>query len=163
MPALSVCSGCGVQLPSRGLDPDPKANASGECRALMNELSYYTLAHGDRAFIHQHLVDAYGAQHVRQSRSTIGAAFALAGLYLAVERGFTGHQVQKTHMLMARRSKQWPRFEPPRDVGSLTAADVLAAPPGPGRDQALMRWCASVWAAWSAEHSRVKAMVDKFL
>jgi hypothetical protein len=163
MPALSVCPGCGVQLPSRGLDPDPKANASGECRALMNELSYYTLAHGDRAFIHQHLVDAFGAQHVRQSRSTIGAAFALAGLYLAIERGFTGRQVQKMHMLMARRSKQWPRFEPPGNVGALTAADVLAVPPGPRRDHELMRLCASVWAAWSAEHGRVKAMVDEFL
>ncbi len=67
----------------------------------MNELLYYTLAHGDRWFIHQQLVDAYGAQHVRQSKSTIGAAFALAGLYLAVERGFKGRQVQKVHMLMA--------------------------------------------------------------
>ena len=49
----------------------------------MNELSYYTLAHGDSAFIHQHVVDAYAAQHLRSSTSTIGAAFALAGLYLA--------------------------------------------------------------------------------
>jgi len=48
----------------------------------MNELSYYTLAHGDSGFTHQHVVDAYGAQHIRPSTSTIGAAFALAGLYL---------------------------------------------------------------------------------
>lgn len=129
----------------------------------MNELSYYTLAHNDRWFIHQHLVDAYGAQHVRQSKSTIGAAFALAGLYLAVERGFTGRQVQKMHMLMASRSKPWPRFEPPGDLGPLTVADVLAAEAGPPRDEAIMRWCASVWAAWSAEHDRARAMVDRFL
>jgi hypothetical protein len=145
------------------LEPDPKANASGECRRLMNELSYYTLAHGDPAFIHQHLVDAYGAQHVRQLKSTIGAAFALAGLYLAVERGFTGRQVQKMHMLMASKSKQWPRFVPPADVGPLTVSDVLTVQPGPGRDQELMRWCASVWAAWSPEQPRVREMVDRFL
>ena len=129
----------------------------------MNELSYYTLAHGDSAFIHQHVVDAYGAQHLRQSTSTIGAAFALAGLYLAVDRNFTGRQVQKMHVLMARASKQWPRFDPPTDVGPLTVDDVLAAEPGPPRDEAIMRWCASVWTAWSAEHDRVREMVDRFL
>jgi len=154
-----VCPGCGLQRPSLGLEPDPKANASGECRALMHELSYYTLAHGDPAFIHQHLVDAYGAQHVRQSRSTIGAAFALAGLYLAVERGFTGRQVQHTHVRMARTSKRWPRFDPPHDVGPLTVADVLAVDPGAPRDEKLMAWCASVWSAWSTEHGRVGEMV----
>jgi hypothetical protein len=161
---LTVCPGCGLQRPNLALEPDPKANASGECRALMNELSYYTLAHGDARFIHQHLVDAYGAQHVRrQSKSTIGAAFALAGLYLTVERGFTGRQVQKMHMLMASKSKEWPRFAPPADVGPLTVADVLALEPGPARDDKLMQWCASIWGAWSGEHGQVREMVHRFL
>ena len=125
----------------------------------MHQLSYYTLAHGDPRFIHQHLVDVYGAQHVRQSRSTIGAAFALAGLFLAVERGFTGRQVQQAHIRMARTSKPWPRFEPPQDVGPLTVADVLAVESGPPRDEKLMAWCARVWSAWSSEHRRVREMV----
>ncbi len=129
----------------------------------MSELSYYTLAHGDPRFIHQHLVDAYGAQHIRDSKSTIGAAFALAGLYLTVERGFTGRQVQKTHVLMARQSKHWPRFDQPEDVGPLTVADVLAVEPGPDRDEKLMQWCASVWRAWAAQHGRVREMVGGFL
>ena len=140
-----------------------KRSDIGECRNLRNELTYYTLAHGDPAFIHQHVVDAYGAQHVRQSASTIGAAFTLAGLYLAVERRFTGRQVQKMHMRMARTSKQWPRFDPPENVGPLTVADVLAVAAGPGRDEKLSQWCASVWRAWSSEHGRVREMVDRFL
>jgi hypothetical protein len=152
-----------VRLPSLGLDADRKANASGECRGLMSELSYYTLAHGDPRFIHQHLVDVYGAQHVRDSTSTIGTAFALAGLYLAVERGFTGRQVQKMHMLMGGKSKQWPRFDQPESVGPLTVADVLAVEPGPDRDEKLMQWCASVWAAWSTQQGRVREMVDRYL
>ena len=129
----------------------------------MNELSYYTLAHGDPAFIHQHVVDAYGAQHIRPSPSTIGAAFALAGLYLAVERRFTGRQVQQMHVLMAKTSKQWPHFDPPNDVGLVTVGDVVAADAGPPRDEAIMRWCAGVWTAWAAEQDRVRAMVDRFL
>lgn len=129
----------------------------------MNEMTYYTLAHRDPRFIHQHLVDAYGAQHVRQSQSTIGAAFALAGLYLAVERGFTGRQVQKMHMRMARTSKRWPRFDAPENVGPLTVADVLAVEPGPRRDEKLMEWCGSVWRAWPLEQDRVRAMTGRFL
>jgi Family of unknown function (DUF5946) len=160
---IIVCPGCGLKSPSRGLEPDRKTNAAGECRDLMNELSYYTLAHGDPRFIHQHLVDAYGAQHVRQSKSTIGAAFTLAGLYLAVERGFTGRQVQKLHMVMASKSKAWPRFDPPADLGPLTVADVLSVEAGPDRDEKLMQWCASVWGAWSAEQARVREMVDRYL
>jgi hypothetical protein len=129
----------------------------------MSELSYYTLAHGNIAFIHQHLVDAYGAQHVRVSKSTVGAAFSLAGLYLAVEKGFTGRQVQKMHILMATKSKEWPRFAPPPSVGKLTVADVLNVESGPKRDQELMKWCASVWTAWKSEHEQVRKMMERFL
>lgn len=128
----------------------------------MDEVSYYTLAHGGRNFIHQHLVDAYGAQHVRESKSTIRAAFALAGLYLAVEKGFSGRQVQLMHMKMARRSRRWPRFAAPLSAGAITVADILAAAPGQ-RDHVLLDWCASVWAATEADHARVREMVDPFL
>ena len=160
---LVSCVGCGLQLPDRALDLDSKLNSSGECRAVMYELTYYTLGRGDPRFIHQHLVDAYGAQHVRRSKSTIGAAFALAGLYLAVERGFTGRQVQQMHMRMARRPRKWPLFEPPTETWPVTVADVVAAEAGAGRDGALMRWCAGVWAGWFPEQQRVRAMVDPFL
>jgi len=67
------------------------------------------------------------------------------------------------HVLMARASKQWPRFDAPSDVGPLMVADALAAEAGPTRDEAIMRWCASVWTAWSVHHDRVRAMVDRFL
>lgn len=138
-------------------------NASGECSRLYDEVSYYTLAHGRERFIHQHLVDAYGAQHVRRdSRSTIGGAFALGGLYLAIERGFNGRQVQDWHVRAARRSKEWPRFGPPADLGPITIADVHAAQPGPDRDQVLMQWCSSVWAAWAAERNRIREMVERW-
>jgi uncharacterized protein DUF5946 len=64
---------------------------------------------------------------------------------------------------MASRSKQWPRFDAPSEVGPLTVADVLAAEAGPPRDKAIMRWCSSVWRAWSADQDRVRALVDRFL
>jgi hypothetical protein len=48
-------------------------------------------------------------------------------------------------------------------MGKPTVADVLKVEPGPQRDQELMRWCGSVWAAWSVEHGRVRQMMERFL
>ncbi len=129
----------------------------------MNELTYYTLAHGDPRFIHQHAVDAYGAQHLRVGKSTIGGAFTLAGLYLVVEKGFTGRRVQLMHITMGKRSKEWPRFMPPANLGPITVADVVAVDPGAARDERLLDWCRSVWTAWGDDQERVRAMVEPFL
>jgi hypothetical protein len=59
-----------------------------------NELCYYTLPHGDPAFIHQHVVDAFAAQTCSENDKPIKLTFALAGLFLYVEKQFTGRQVQ---------------------------------------------------------------------
>jgi len=115
---------------------------------LYNELSYYTLAHASPTFIHQHFVDAYTAQHAEHTSKPMGIVFSLIGLYLCVEKGFTGRQVQRAHMQLAKQHRQWPHFEPPVDRGSITIADVLAVPPGPNRDTMIQVWCVSVWEAW---------------
>lgn len=154
------CPGCGVRLPLTDAPADARFNASPECLQIYGELTGYTVTLRDEAFIHQHLVDAYAAQHVDEGRPSIGPAFALIGLYLAVERGYTGKQVQHMHMLLARRSKTWPTFTPPAHVGATTALDVLSATPENERDDALMRWARSVWVAWSAEHERVRTLFE---
>lgn len=124
-----------------------------------NELQAYTMAHGDPAFIHQHVVDAFAAQHADEHSKAIGITFALVGLYLHVEKGWTGRQVQKAHMLLARHKRSWPIFQLPKERGSVTVDDVMASPPGPERDRAIETWCASVWAAF--EDSR--GAVDELL
>jgi hypothetical protein len=40
-------------------------------------------------------VDAYAAQHATPASKPITTAFALIGLFLFAERGFTGKQVQR--------------------------------------------------------------------
>lgn len=152
------CPGCRVRLPLGDAPADDRFNASPECLHVYGELTGYTVMRRDEAFIHQHLVDAYAAQHASEGRPAIGAAFALIGLYLAIEKGYTGKQVQHMHMLLARRTKRWPTFTPPAHVGALTALDMLDAPLGAQRDEALMRWARSVWEAWSAEHERVRTL-----
>lgn len=162
-PAYTVCPGCGARLPiSADAQPDPHYDASAECLQLYGELSAYTVTRGDWAdageFIHQMLVDAYGAQHVTDNARPIGPAFALIGLYLTCERGYTGRQVQHMHTLLANRSKTWPRFTPPQSKGAMTILDVMRAPEGEARDAMLHHWGCAVWATWAPEHERVRAL-----
>lgn len=94
----------------------------------------YTLDHGSSEFIHQHVVDAYAAQHLALESKPIYAAAALIGLYLFCERGYTGRQVQQAHMALGNRMKAWLRFQLPPQHAALTVADVLQAPPGAERE-----------------------------
>src|SRR5436190_14425039 len=85
-----------------------------------HELSAYTLTHGDPTFIHQNVVDAWAAQHAVEGGKPIGLTFALVGLYLHLERGFSGRYVQRAHMEMGRRKREWPAFDMPAQRGSMT-------------------------------------------
>lgn len=125
------------------------------------QLQYYTLAHGGREFLHQHVVDAWAAQHADERTKPTALAFALIGLCLHLERGFSGRQVQRVHMLLARRRHNWPSFPLPRERGSLTASHVMAAPPGLERDRAIDAWCASVWQAFRDSHPAVARLLQE--
>src|SRR5258708_19251825 len=93
-----------------------------------HEVSAYTLGHGGPAFIHQHAVDSFAAQRAGEGTKPIGLTFALVGLYLHLERGFSGRQVQRVHMQMGGRKRQWPQFVLPAQRGSVTPADAMAPP-----------------------------------
>ncbi len=125
------------------------------------ELQGYTLLHGDPAFIHQHVVDAFAAQHASAEDKPIRVAFALVGLYLHLVRGASGREVQLAHMRLARRRRTWPRFDPPAERGEVTPTDVMAAAAGPDRDRAIDAWCRSVWSAWHASHERVARLLEE--
>jgi hypothetical protein len=111
-----------------------------------HELYAYTM--GRMGFILQHVVDAHMAQTLDANSKPIGIVFALAGLYLHVEKGFSGRQVQQAHKTLAQRKRQWPAVPLPAQRGRLTAVDVMAAAAGVERDAAIDRWCESVWAEY---------------
>jgi hypothetical protein len=99
-------------------------------RAAYDALYCYTMERDRRSFILQHVVDAYAAQTATGSAASIGMTFALVGLYLHVEKGFSGRQVQQVHIQLARDKRLWPTFPVPQDRGAMTAVDVLRAPAG---------------------------------
>lgn len=130
---------------------------------LYNELACYTLPLADPEFIHQHIVDAFGAQHADENTKPIGITFSLAGLYLYLEKGYTGRQVQLAHVRMAKKRKKWPAFDLPQYRGNVTVADVLNAAPGEERKEMIRKWCVSVWAAYEQNHKIVANLVNEVL
>ena len=158
-----VCPGCGLDLPASGKVLEPRYNSSSECWELFGELSAYTLSHGDAKFIHQHAVDTWQAQHAVNAKSNIGIAFSLIGLYLALEKGYTGRQVQLAHMELGRTKRQWGDFPISTEHARLTVRDVLNASPGPARDAKLMEWADAVWAIWSHAHARTRETCARLL
>jgi hypothetical protein len=126
---------------------------------LYSELAYYTLSHPDPTFIHQHVVDAYAAQYASEKTKSIQLVFALVGLYLYVDKGFTGRQVQKAHMQLAKRRKKWEQPPFPRCRGTIAIGDVMTAPAGRQRDLLIREWCISVWNAWSEERDQIVTLV----
>jgi hypothetical protein len=128
-----------------------------------HELLYYTLAHPGPQFIHQHAVDAYAAQNATSESKPIGIVFALIGLYLWLEEDFTGKEVQRAHMQLGRKRRTWPTFEPPKDRGIITVADVVREPPGGSRDAMIRAWSTDVWNSWRSAHDQVIALVAREL
>jgi hypothetical protein len=146
------------------------AICGGNCSNALSELSAYTLTRLDPGFIHQHVVDAYGAQHAgfqgrvreRISQSNIGIAFSLLGLYLTVEKGYTGREVQRAHMALGRWRKQYPHPEHIPERAALTVLDVIKEQPGAARDEKLKRWAEAVWESWKPAHVWTRALWSEF-
>ncbi|MEO8452719.1 MAG: DUF5946 family protein [Gemmatimonadota bacterium] len=137
--------------------PDPAGSLE---RDAYYELQCYTLAHGDPAFVHQHVVDAWAAQNADERTKPIALTFALVGLYLHVERRMSGRQVQQVHQALARHKRTWPSFTLPPERGSITPTHVLAAPAGPERDEAIDAWCASVWSGFGESRQTVADLLE---
>lgn len=141
--------------------PDMPEDPTRTEKGAYDELSAYTLTRGDATFIHQHVVDAYAVQYSDERTKPIKLTFGLVGLYLKIEKRFTGRQVQLAHMQMARKKHVWPEFQIPADRGSMSPSDVIAAPPGAQRDMAIDAWCASVWEPWQSNRRTIANLLAK--
>lgn len=157
------CPGCGLELPQDKGETPERYHASAACWALFMELSAAQLSEGDYTFIHQMALDAYGAQHSGGMSRNITTAYSLIGLHLAVEHRFTGRQVQRAHMELAKQRRDWPQLEPPKVREWVTVKEVLGVPSGPARDEMLKRWAASVWQAWQDVHEWVRVVSKELL
>jgi hypothetical protein len=129
-----------------------------------NELAFFTLNLNDEGFVHQYVVDAYTTQYADNNTKQISLAFALVGLYLFVEKGYSGRVVQRFHTLMSKNKIAWPNFTLPsnydRDINILT---VLACKSAKERISMIEKWCVSVWQTNKDNHEKVKNLVEYYL
>jgi hypothetical protein len=124
-------------------------------REAYDELTASSAQRPDAEFLHQHIVDAWAAQTAQPGDPPIRLAQALIGLYLHVEHGLTGRQVQHVHQIVANQRPQWPVFVLPADCGAMTAAEVLRAPAGAPRDAAIREWARQAWEPFSSQREPV--------
>jgi hypothetical protein len=129
-----------------------------------HELAFYTLAHPDsQYFIHQHIVDAQTAQTADAHTKPIAIVYALVGLYLMLEKNYTGRQVQQAHLQLSKNKKHLPPISLPKNRGEITVREVLKAPPGSERDAAIRAWCEGIWEAYSHVRSTIINYCDEHL
>jgi hypothetical protein len=85
------------------------------------------------------------------------------GLYLHVEKGFDGFQVQQAHKTLGQRKREWPPIDiPDRRLGTIAPKDVLAAPAGHERDAAIDRWCEAVWADFQHNRDEIVRLLQEY-
>ncbi len=131
-----------------------------DMRAAFDEVYVYTM--GRPGFILQHVVDAFAVQTASERSKPISVVFGLVGLYLHLEKRFTGRQVQEAHIKLGRRKREWPSIHFPEDRGSMTVEDVLAAHAGPERDVAIDNWCRAVWTAFGENRQTIIALLREY-
>lgn len=146
MSTQNLCPTCGAGLTD-----------SANCKELYANVSAYTMNHPNPVFfIHQYVVDAYAAQHASQNQQPTSILFALVGLYLFTEKNYSGRQVQKAHMQLAKNKLSVPRFSFPQEKAIFSVAHVLKADPGEARDLMIKEWARSVWQTWKPEQTAIE-------
>lgn len=132
------------------------------CKDLYDQLAFYTLAHQDRAFfIHQLVVDAYGASHITKNSKPVAVCATLLGLWLFNEHGYTGKQVQDIHMELGNTMKEFPLLDVPNEKSGITIFDVLEVKEGDARDEKIREWSRAVWQLWKAKYPDIASLLVK--
>lgn len=130
---------------------------------MFHELSCYSSSHADPKFIHQHVVDAFALETADEETKNIKVVFALIGLFLHVEKNFTGKEVQNAHIKLGKPNKAWPKLVLPINRGDISIKNVMECPEGLKRDMAIEKWCISIWDSYSHCHESVEKLVQENL
>ncbi|RIX27596.1 DUF5946 family protein [Amnibacterium setariae] len=168
MRSRTACPGCGIVLPETAAGETPRLHSSAACEAVLHEVLGFEFQHPVMLRYHQLTVDAYGAQHAGGGAPAIRVAYSLAGLWLALEHGFSAEDVRAVHRRMGHPTAEWPVFEPPRTPRRwLTVLDVAEAGvrqhSDGGHARAAGQWAESVWTAWLEDSPGIDDAVEGML
>ena len=87
----------------------------------------------------------------------------MIGLYLLVEKNYTGKQVQNAHVTLSYQSKNFKPISLPEYRGETHIEDVLNSLPGKQRDELIYQWCKSVWGAYKEVSKEIEEMAGRFI
>lgn len=109
--------------------------------------------------IHRLTVDAYAVQHPGggDPQSVQSVAIHLMSLCAFFEMGMGAAGAARLSKMAAERKGAYERLERPRSLGRLTVKDVHPARNAEEHVSRVRSWAQSAWAAWSAEHDRIRA------
>jgi len=124
-----------------------------------NELSLYTLSLNDKGFIHQNIVDTFIAQNADSNTKNIALFFSVIGLYLYIEKGYSGKEIQDLHTKIANTKKELPKLKIPKEKATITISNVLEARSEIERNEKIKEWSASVWEIFKDQ----KDIIENFL
>ncbi|HUP78608.1 MAG TPA: DUF5946 family protein [Pirellula sp.] len=111
-----------------------------------------------RGYPFEYVVAACGAQEASPQDKPIRLVSSLIGLYLHVERGFSGREIQLAYMKLGRRKQAWPKLSIPVNRSTINAETVLKAPIQE-RDSRIHEWCCSVWQAFVSHRDAIKRLL----
>lgn len=155
---------CGLELP-RADSPLPTheyLGATASCWALYNEL-HAKQYQGFGALTPIRVIDAYAVQHHGKperlrsvDRRAIQSVNAhLVALYLQLEKGYVGNQVNVALQRVLKFANEFVWLEPPTPNGTLTIADVLKAVTPQEQANAIENYARDIWRAWQAHRATV--------
>ena len=156
-------------LPAQQGAVDPAVRATEACALVHGEVAGFQADHPVMLRFHQLSADAYAAQHAGEGTPLIRVGYALAGLWLSIEHGFSGEDVRAVHRRMGRPTADWPAFgsppAPPRRwMTVVDVADVgVRARSEAGHARAVALWSESVWQAWCEETPGTDDAVEEML
>ena len=162
---MSACPGCGLDLPDSNGPTHPYIGASAACWGLYGEL--LAREYGELRYppSHRLTVDVYAVQHPGkpERRATQSVAVHLMALCLVLEREVATVAVRELMDRILRAGPELEWLEPPSPNGAVTVRDVLASRDLAEHKEAVERWAADVWAAWSPHHERVRGWIGEAL
>jgi hypothetical protein len=137
----------------------PYIGASPGCWAVFGELTVAGLAGVPSGHL---AVDTYAVQHpgLPERRALQSVAVHLITLCALLERDWPPEQaIALRRQVVDAPPEPWPHLPVAWPVGTVTVADVLAAP-RPARAGRVRDWTEGVWAAYADHHERVRHWVD---
>jgi hypothetical protein len=161
--ALERCE-CGLELP-RGDAPMPMHDyigATASCWALYSEL-HAKQYQGFGARTPVRVIDAYCVQHhgAQERRAIQSVNVHLVALYLQLEKGYVGNQVNVAIQRILCFADQFKWLDPPTPNGTLTVADILKADTPQAEADAIEAYARDIWQAWRAHRETAMKWAKK--